>query len=338
MTMGGSAQPSFPFNNVPNPMQGSGAGFSQNISGVPQVAAPLGSEVVPNFFPQDPVIQQGGFRQGPSSFISSDNANTQHLSSSDYLKNSHGLGTAEFSLTGGNTQTSVSKAVGDNRVAPATSMGNEMLNQQHLLNGGKPLSPSLTPTLNNTSIITDTIADTQKLGISDEADSPSTLNIPVSIGGPSSARPLGTNEIPSILSSQDIASSPVPIGDGGQTSSINVATFQNPLQAAGGDLTASTTLISGREGGQGSSLLNAPGLQNASSYLSVSGVEAAPLSSSSLSERKEFSDDSVLLQDRAKGFIIYYTCVMFLNLIFFTLVCDEIAKVKEEWYDLLCQY
>lgn len=224
--------------------------------------------------------------------------------------------TPEFQPTGGNTQTSVSEAVGDNRVVPAASMGNEMLNQQHLLNGGKPLSPSLTPALNNTSIITDTVTDTQKLGISDEADSPSTLNIPVLVGGPSSARPLGTNEIPSILSSQDIASSPVPIGDGGQTSSINVATFQNPLQAAGGDLTASTTLISGREGGQGSSLLNAPGLQNASSYLSVSGVEAAPLSSSSLSERKEFSDDSVLLQERAKGFIIYYTCVMFLNLFF----------------------
>ena len=262
-----------------------------------------------------PCNTTGRFSQGPSSFISSDSANTQHLSLSDYLKNSHGSETPEFQPTGGNTQTSVSEAVGDNRVAPATSMGNEMLNQQYLLNGGKPLSPSLTPTLNNTSIITDIVTDTQKLGISDEADSLSTLNIPVLVGGPSrgpsSARPLGTNEIPSILSSQDIASSPVPIGDGGQTSSINVATFQNPLQAAGGDLTASTTLISGREGGQGSSLLNAPGLQNASSYLSVSGVEAAPLSSSSLSERKEFSDDSVLLQERAKGFIIYYTCVMF---------------------------
>ena len=112
------------------------------------------------FFSQDPVIQQGGFHQGPSSFISSDSANTQHLSLSDYLKNSHGSETPEFQPTGGNTQTSVSEAVGDNRVAPATSMGNEMLNQQYLLNGGKPLSPSLTPTLNNTSIMADTVTDT----------------------------------------------------------------------------------------------------------------------------------------------------------------------------------
>ena len=36
-TMGGSPQLSFPFNNIPNHMQGSVAG-SQNINGVPQVA------------------------------------------------------------------------------------------------------------------------------------------------------------------------------------------------------------------------------------------------------------------------------------------------------------